>query len=75
MSVIEYIFNLVKNFFNNDLHQDNVDKTSEKKTYNKTELNKMTKSDLLQLGKNNYNLDLNSKLKKNDLIEELLKVQ
>jgi hypothetical protein len=64
MNVLEYIFNLVKNFFNSDLQQDSVDQSPQKKTYNKTQLNKMTKSDLLDLGKNNYNLDLNSNLKK-----------
>lgn len=47
----------------------------EKKKYSKQELNKLTKAKLLDLAKNEFDSELDPKLKKADLVGVILKLQ
>lgn len=52
-----------------------VEEETPKKSYSKTELNKMTKGKLVDLAKADFDLSVDIKLKKAEIVEEILNAQ
>lgn len=52
-----------------------VEEETSKNSYSKTELNKMTKGKLVDLAKADFDLSVDIKLKKAEIVEEILNVQ
>lgn len=77
--MFDKIISFVKEFFTGkmEIPEEIVphENTKEVPSYTKTELNKMTKGKLVDLAKNEFDLSLDIKLKKPEIIEELLNAQ
>jgi hypothetical protein len=71
---------MIKSFFSNDSEtqsekQPEKQPETVKNKYSKEVLSSLTKPELLKMAENEFNSKLSSRLKKGDIVEEILKIQ
>lgn len=78
--MLVYLMTMIKSFFGND-SETHSEKQPEKQPetvknkYSKEVLSSLTKPELLKMAENEFNSKLSSRLKKGDIVEEILKIQ
>jgi hypothetical protein len=71
----KFLTGLKKVFSSNDTEKSTTSDKTIKNSYTETELKKMTKNKLLEVADKEMNQKLNARLKKDELISEILKIQ
>jgi len=78
--MLVYLMTMIKSFFGNDSEtqsekQPEKQPETVKNKYSKEVLSSLTKPELLKMAENEFNSKLSSRLKKGDIVEEILKIQ
>lgn len=81
MNMFVYLMTMFRSFFgNNDTESDTETQTetkteSVKNKYSKEVLSSLTKPELLKMAENEFNSKLSSRMKKGEIVEEILNIQ